>query len=260
MTIQEMKRKKEEKGYSYVKIAELSGVPLGTVQKVFSGETEHPRYETLQALESLFVESDCVRETPAYNVKQQGQYTIEDYYALPEEQRVELIDGYFYEMSAPTTIHQKIVIEFVFQIASYIRKNNGKCEVFASPVDVQLDCDNKTMVQPDVVIICKEERLEYFGIYGAPDFILEILSPATKRKDCIKKLAKYENAGVREYWILDPMEQRLMVYFYESEVYPLIYGLEESVPVNIYEGKLQINLQGIGQWIDAMEKKRKQSR
>ena len=99
MTIQEMKDKKKEKGYTYAQMAELSGVPLGTIQKIFSGETESPRYDTLLALEQIFTEQSVVCEAAAsYKTDRNGSYTLDDYYALPEDQRVELIDGYFYTM------------------------------------------------------------------------------------------------------------------------------------------------------------------
>ena len=88
MTIQEMKKKKQEKGYSYAQMSELSGVPLGTIQKIFSGETVSPRYDTLHALEQLFAEPMVVREEVSYQVRSQGAYTIEDYRALPDDQRV----------------------------------------------------------------------------------------------------------------------------------------------------------------------------
>ena len=106
MTINEMKEKKKEKGYSYAKIAELSGVPLGTVQKIFSGETESPRYDTLTALEQVFNEQLEVREPGGlYKARKNGEYTIDDYRALPDEQRVELIDGYFYDMASRTSVN-----------------------------------------------------------------------------------------------------------------------------------------------------------
>lgn len=249
MTIEEMKKHKREKGYTYAQISDLSGIPLGTVQKIFSGETTSPRYDTLQALERLFTEDDMVREPVHYHAEKKGTYTIEDYRALPEERRVELIDGYFYDMAAPTTIHQRIAGEIYRQISNFIMDKAGTCLPFVSPVDVQLDCDEKTMLQPDVAILCDEKKLRKWGIYGAPDFILEVISPSTKRKDYTKKTYKYIEAGVREYWILDPYQKRLMVYDFEGEVYPVIYGLDETVPVRIYDGRLQITFTHIAEWI-----------
>ena len=128
MTVEEMKQRKLQKGYSYAQLSELSGVPLGTVQKIFSGETEHPRYATLQALEQVLKDWDdsvVLNDNAAFSygdsqVKKQGEYTIEDYFALPNDIRVELIDGVFYDMGAPIFDHQKIVGEIYRQIANYI--------------------------------------------------------------------------------------------------------------------------------------------
>lgn len=254
MTIEEMKKKKQEKGYSYAMMSDLSGVPVGTIQKIFSGETTSPRYDTLRALEELFAPIPMLREANPYEVHTQGGYTVDDYRALPEERRVELIDGYFYDMSEPTFVHQSVSGEIHRQIANYIMDRGGACRPFIAPVDVQLDCDERTMVQPDVGIICHEDRIQHFGVYGAPDFLVEVLSPSTRRKDSIKKLDKYLEAGVREYWILDPHQKRLLVYFFESEVYPEIYGLDQPVPVGIYDGALSIDFSNILKWIEEDEK------
>ena len=254
MTIQEMKEKKKEKGYSYAWMAEHSGVPLGTIQKIFSGETENPRYDTLQALEGLFREPSMVCEPcAAYQVSfphTQGSYTVDDYRALPEEERVELIDGYFYDMAAPTPLHQLIGGEVYRQIANFIIEKGGSCIPLIAPVDIQLDCDEKTMVQPDVAILCEDDKLKEWGVYGAPDFVLEVISPSTRRKDYTKKFSKYMAAGVREYWILDPYQQKLIVYFFESEVCPGIYGFNDPVPVGIYNGELEIDFTNIRKWMD----------
>lgn len=252
MTIQEMKEKKREKGYTYALMAELSGVPLGTIQKIFSGETVSPRYDTLQALEELFSEKPAVREEAVYQVNSQhtqGSYTIDDYRALPDEQRVELIDGYFYDMAAPTTLHQRIAGEIYRQISNFILDRDGSCIPLISPIDTQLDCDEKTMVQPDVAILCQNDRVKIWGVYGAPDFVLEVISPSTRKKDYTKKLSKYIGAGVREYWILDPYQEKLIVYFFESETCPVIHGLNEAVPVGIYNGELEIDFSRIAKWI-----------
>ena len=126
----------------------------------------------------------------------------------------------------------------------------GSCRPFIAPVDVQLDCDERTMVQPDVGIVCDPDKIKRFGIYGAPDFLVEVISPSTKKKDYIKKLAKYMEAGVREYWILDPYQKRLLVYFFEGDVFPVIYGLDQPVPVGIYNGDLVIDFSNIAKWIE----------
>ena len=247
MTIEEMKELKRQKGYSYAQIAQLTGVPLGTVQKIFCGETQFPRYDTLLALERFFegeAFASVLRESaPEYgSVKKQGEYTVEDYYALPDERRVELIDGVIYDMSAPTCNHQLVGGEIYRQIANYIHGNKGKCIPMMSPVDVRLNCDNKTMVQPDVLILCDRSKMKRWGILGAPDFVLEVLSPSTKRKDCIKKLEKYREAGVKEYWMIDPYKRKVIIYQFELEMYPTVYGIEGKIPVGLYEGNLMIDM------------------
>lgn len=251
MTLQEMKDIKQERGYSYAQIAELSGVPLGTVQKIFNGETKSPRYDTIMALTRVFREPMVVMEPTGYEAgKKPGSYTIDDYQALPDEQRVELIDGYFYDMASPTTFHQLIAGEIHRQVANYIMDGGGACTPFISPVDVQLDNDEKTMIQPDVVIVCKPEQIVRQNILGAPDFILEVISPGTKRRDYITKLFKYENAGVREYWIVDPYKKRVLVYFFQNEVSPVIYPINAEIPVSIYNGELTLKFQQIAKWAD----------
>ena len=250
MTIEEMKDKKKEKGYSYEQMADLSGIPLGTIQKIFSGETKSPRYDTLIALEQLFTEPLEVKETAScYNADRNGSYTLDDYYALPDDQRVELIDGYFYTMLSPTFGHQSIAGEIYRQIANYIMDNGGSCRPFIAPVDVQLDCDNKTMVEPDVGIVCDTSKIKRFGIYGAPDFLVEVISPSTKKRDYTLKLSKYIEAGVHEYWIVDAAQEKILVYFFESDVYPVIYGFDKPVPVNIYNGELKIDFTNIARWL-----------
>lgn len=256
MTIEEMKRKKQQKGYSYAQLSALSGVPLGTLQKIFSGDTEHPRYATLQALEQVLRNQDdrmVLNDSAAFSYgilqeKKQGEYTVADYFAIPGEIRVELIDGVIYDMGAPIFDHQKIAGEIYRQIANYIMDNNSRCEAGISPIDVQLDCDDKTMVQPDVFILCKSEMIVKGRVFGAPDFVLEVISPSTKRTDYFKKLEKYENAGVREYWILDPYKKQLLVFFFEGDIYAQTHDLTKPVPVNIYEGKLHLRFDHILRW------------
>jgi len=258
MTLEEMKRIKQERGYSLAQLAEMSGVPLGTVQKIFSGETEHPRFATLQALKRVL--SDTVRSSyfeentrrpsgvqeamiyEPFGSKKQGNYTLDDYYALPDERRVELIDGVIYDMGAPTFVHQHILGEIYAAIRQYIDSKGGECLPMMAPVDVRLDCDNKTMVQPDILILCDKSKICRWGIMGAPDFCLEIVSESTGRKDYIKKLQKYTEAGVKEYWIVDPMRRMLVTYHWKDNYLPHMYPLEGKVGLTLYGEDLQIDL------------------
>lgn len=208
--------------------------------------------------------SDLQQESPGSRVTEQDfiygteartengkKHTIEDYYALPDDLRVELIDGEFFIMNAPTSFHQLAAGEVYRQIQNFIRENKGKCMAFISPVDVRLDCDDYTMVQPDVIIVCDREKIERWGIMGAPDFVLEVLSPSTSRKDSVLKFKKYINAGVKEYWMIDPDAMKLIVINLteHSEQTPEIYGLTGKVPINLYEGRLQIDLDIVGELI-----------
>ena len=143
-------------------LSEKSGVPVGTIQKIFSGETTSPRYDTIMALTEVLEEKRWEVSEPeaAYSVspnykrnpiKDDSEKTIEDYLALPEGTRVELIDGKFYDMAAPTTIHQSIALEIGVLLRSHISANGGECMPFIAPTDVQLDSDERTMLQPDVL-------------------------------------------------------------------------------------------------------------
>ena len=243
MTITEMKEKKQEWGYTNEMIAQISGVPLGTVQKIFAGITASPRYDTLQALERVFCpDSSLVCEAAEpYFVKRQGDYTLKDYYALPDDRRVELIDGVIYDMTAPTNPHQMIQGELFFQLKSYINGKKGPCIPFMAPADVQLDADDKTMVEPDVFVVCDRNKITKSHTIGAPDLVMEILSPSTWRKDSYTKLAKYTLAGVREYWIIDPETLKIMVYDLENNTMAQLYTFKDYVPVLIFGSDCKID-------------------
>ncbi|MDC7288587.1 Uma2 family endonuclease [Blautia schinkii] len=241
MTIEEMKERKRELGYTFAQISEYSGVPLGTVQKIFNGETKSPRYETIQALEKVLKQGyrgGLLREKTVYRVKR--KYTVDDYYNLPDDHRVELIDGEFYDMAAPSIKHQNILMDLSVDVVNFIRQNKGKCSSFAAPTDVQLDQDDNTMIQPDFFVVCDEKKITDKCIVGAPDFIVEILSPSTKEKDARIKAWKYRDAGVREYWMVDLEKEKVIVYLYEEDIIPTIYGFDTPVPVHIYDDKLHI--------------------
>lgn len=252
MTIEEMKKKKAERGYSNEKLAELSGVPLSTIQKIFSGITRQPRYETILALESVLSDGfvGCiggggskVAETMfECNGKKQGEYTVDDYCQLPDDQRAELIDGIIYDLASPTGIHQMIITNLWQNLNKYIRDNKGSCLAGIAPYDVYLNKeDNKTIVQPDVLVVCDHRKLTRSRVEGAPDFVAEVISPSTRRKDMTVKLVKYTEAGVREYWLIEPDEKKVIVYDIENDALPQIYGFRDKVPVAIFDGKCQVD-------------------
>lgn len=164
-------------------------------------------------------------------------YTEEDYYDLPEDVRADLIDGQFYYMSAPSRIHQEILNGINNTIYNYIRSKNGSCRVYPAPFAVKLSADDdKTVVEPDISVICDPGKLTDRGCTGAPDWIVEIISPDTASHDYIRKLKLYADAGVREYWIVDPRNERVLVYYLEqSEVKADSYSFQDTLKVNIYD-------------------------
>ena len=253
MNIEEMIQKKKEIGYSNQQIADISGVPLGTVQKIFSGITTAPRYQTLQALAAVFekdkMEDDMFMEKASYSYGTtarkyndgQGDKRVEDYLAIPDNERVELIDGVFYDMTAPTTVHQRIGFLLGLLFERYIDSNGGKCIPFVAPTDVQLDSDDKTMVQPDVFVVCDRSKIIKARVVGAPDLVIEVLSPNNWYMDIYRKKAKYEKAGVREYWIILPDEKKVHVYNFEASSDFIEYTFMDKIPVAIWDNKLEID-------------------
>lgn len=304
MKVSELKERKKELGYSNEMVAELSGVPLSTVQKVFGGTTSAPRYETLKKIEkalfsgqsqSRYGESfsddlklkheddyydrmghpsdidynDVLRSSSidepvsvrdsselayygynntAFAGKRQGEYTVDDWFALPDGMRMELIDGCLYDMAPPTTKHQFLCGQMYNSFEnSFVDKGNNHCLVLMSPVGVQLNKDKRNMLQPDVLVVCDKDKLERGVVYGAPDFVAEVLSPSTAGYDRLLKLNRYWTAGVREYWIIDPKKEELIVYCFETGAAPVTYTFEDRVPVTISEGLVTIDFKRISE-------------
>lgn len=170
---------------------------------------------------------------------QEKIHTKEDYNNLPETVRAELIDGQIYYMSAPSRIHQKILSILHFEIMRYIRSKNGSCEVYPAPFAVKLFNDRDDIVEPDISVICDLEKLTDRGCTGAPDWIIEIISPGNPEHDYVRKLNLYLDAGIREYWIVDPRDRKILVYYLKNEhtedftVKP--YTFQDKIKVNIYE-------------------------
>ena len=161
-------------------------------------------------------------------------FTVEDVEAMPEDSFVELIDGRLYYMAAPTANHQEIVHFLDRSIGNYIQRKKGTCSVYPSPFAVYLNEDSSNYFMPDLMVVCDRSRIRQNGYYGAPDLVAEVVSRSSRSLDYLKKLVKYEQAGVREYWIVDPLRKTVMVYNFEAGEMNQ-YTFAEAVKVNIFE-------------------------
>ena len=166
---------------------------------------------------------------------QEKTYTINDIYALPDGQRAELIDGQIYNMAPPNFLHQKLVMELSAAIHQYIKSKKGNCEVLPAPFAIFLNQDNQNYVEPDISIVCDKNKLDKQGCNGAPDWIIEIISPSTERLDCGIKLFKYRSAGVREYWMVNPTLRTVTVYDFEHNEKTKQYSFDDDIPSCIFQ-------------------------
>lgn len=157
-------------------------------------------------------------------LRDSDRHTYGEYLTWPEDQRYELIDGIAYAMSpAPTRSHQRMVVELLRQIADALE--GSRCEVNVAPFDVRLPIKDEaddaitTVLQPDLAVVCDSEQLDEQGCRGAPDWVIEVLSPTTAGHDQIKKLAVYERHGVKECWLVHPVDHIVTIYRLEGSDY-----------------------------------------
>ncbi len=269
-TLEDLIRRRKELRITYGRLSVMTGIPVPTLQKIFSGKTASPRYHTLEKLErALFgAEMDAadphagsaypdrpqgvIRETAAFYqtedrererrlspylpYKPQGTYTVADLELLPEEERFELIDGVMFRLESPSVEHQQLVMFLGRRLGDMAEEQDCDCLVLYAPCDVQLDRDEKTMVQPDVLVICDEDNVNEKRGVGAPDLCIEILSPSTRSKDQLLKRYKYERAGVKEFWVVDPEAEQVIVYRFGDGAAETRYSFEDKVPVGICPG------------------------
>ena len=254
LTIQEkrlarLRAYKELLNITYHELSEQSGIPESTVKKVMTGQTKSPRRRTVEELEKVLGTTERIKVSDTYSPDKR-RYTIADYYSLPDDIRVELMDGAFYYMEAPSTYHQTIIFQISMQIGNFISKNKGKCRVFFAPLDVRLDCDDYTMLQPDILIVCDKEKLKERCVFGAPDFVCEVISPSNSVNYTMRKCSKYLEAGVREYWEVNIKKRIVTVYYFEEDKEPCTYTFKDKVPVRMYDGKLKIDFKVIEEQLD----------
>ncbi len=245
--IAKLKKRKKELGWTNQRLASESGVPAGTLNKILNGTTRYPRDETIDAmagamgldyyeLEDSAADTALIRETGTYqSTGKEGRATLDTYYSLPDELRAELVDGKIYYMSAPSIRHQSIMLALAAALYSYFSDKKKDCRVLAASCGVRLDCDEYTMVEPDIFVIRRKEQLAG-GAYcmGAPEFVIEIVSLSSSRHDYELKRYKYQNAGVKEYWIVDPIKMRIVVYAFAKDAVPAVYTFEDKVRPYLY--------------------------
>ena len=249
MDILDLKRLKKESGMTNAEIAELSGIPVSTVNKIFSGATENPRYGTLLAIEQVLVQKeklpfryDEIKQEPCmvqeeatnycYNARIYGKKDIE---SLDEWTRAELIDGKLYLLAAPNRMHQFLISELSFALKSHIRNKKGGCHVYPAPFAVKLFDDEKTEVQPDISVICNKDIMTDNGCSGAPDMVIEIVSASNSLHDYITKLMQYQKSGVREYWIVNPEQERVSVLNFENPEKTNEYTFDDVITSGVLE-------------------------
>ena len=203
---------------------------LESEQKVSDGEKRNIENTILEEKMSL------VTEAPAEYGAAKKKYTIADIYALPDGVRAELIDGNLHYMATPTRTHQKLAGEIYLSVANYIKAHDGSCEVYISPFAVYLFADESTYLEPDLTVVCDTSKLDEKGCWGAPDWVVEVLSPATGSKDMGLKRNKYKAAGVREYWIIDPEKKVVIVYLFgkEDKEEVTLYSFEDQISCSLF--------------------------
>lgn len=178
---------------------------------------------------------------PSTAIKLEQKYTFADYNRWPENERWELFDGVPCAMATPQRIHQEIVVQMSSQIVQYVR--DKPCRSYVAPFSVRLprrdEADDKidTVVEPDLTVICDRSKLDKYGFRGAPDWVVEVLSPSTALRDMNTKRSLYEQHGVKEYWIVHPTDRWIMVYQLDAQGHygqPQIFGMDEPTPVNLF--------------------------
>ena len=294
MKISDLIERKKELGYTNEMISEKSGVPLSTVNKIFGGITEKPRYNTLQSIQCvLFPEQYTKKEASLYkdiaenlaldwgdrvsegyaldeymgtsskeevirkyeeviSWKKTGEITVDDIENIPDGMFIELIDGVIYDTNAPSKKHQLVVGALYAQLDAAVEKARNKhkdCLVFIAPTGVKISKkDKKNWLIPDIFMVCDKEKYndeEEKDIIGAPDLVIEVLSPSTAKNDTFVKFNKYWNIGVREYWIISIEDKEVYVYNFEKGTAPKTYSFEDQIPLEISDGKIVIDFKSI---------------
>ena len=173
---------------------------------------------------------------------QERRYTYADLLAWDDNTRYELYDGQPVALASPSDSHQRVLTALLLQLGNYLE--GKRCNVYPAPFDVRLFQNAKdlpedvgTVVQPDLMVVCDENKVDRHGVHGAPDLVIEILSDSTRRIDRLTKFNLYQRAGVREYWIVDPDAHTVAVHLLQDGQYgsPDFYAANTTIPVSILD-------------------------
>ena len=191
-----------------------------------------------------------VREPSAYMREPERSvmiHTIDDFDQMPEEPRYELQDGELIRMEAPTIAHQDVILEFAVQAKLFIDQNRGKCKPLVSPIAVQPDIsDEHTLFQPDFIVVCDPDKMsDGRHVRGGPDWVVEVLSPSTRKRDMTVKKDRYRAGGVKEYWVVDIESETVIIFDFTKPDVTFVRSMREPIPVEIYDGKLKIDLSNV---------------
>lgn len=180
--------------------------------------------------------------------RKERRYTVADIEALPEGERAELIDGKMYLMASPTLDHQHILVWLSARIFNYIETHKGNCRVVPAPFGVYIKKDEHNFFEPDISVICDRDKLDQKGCHGAPDWVIEIVSPSSRRMDYRLKLPVYREAGVQEYWIVDYQKKIITVHFLQKPDTPVTYSFHDIIKPGIF-AELEIDFSQLSEYL-----------
>jgi len=171
-------------------------------------------------------------------------FSYADYLKWPEDEMKEIINGIVYSFSAPLRRHASATMTFIGKVWTFVKRRKGKCKIYTAPFDVRLPKNGEiandkiyNVVQPDICVVCDESKLDEKGCIGAPDLVVEVSSPTTRKRDLNEKYRLYEAAGVREYWVVDPESKTVSVYILDAGRYvTTVYCETDTPPVHVLEG------------------------
>ena len=231
MNPEELKRKKAQLHLTCREISARSGIPLGTVQKIFGGITASPRYGTLMALEKVLAEEEKVQKS-----RQGGEVVrVSSPKGPGEARRGEVIDGKVYVKQTPGRTHQRLVLLLAHTIQKQIEEKSLPWEVSIAPYPVYLKGDDSVCLEPDIFVCCSPSLLQEKGCMGAPDWVIEVLSPSSARLDLGHKCKNYREAGVKYYWAVDPGTRVVLTHSFTDGEFRRLYAFRDPVPVEIGE-------------------------